>query len=466
MSTVRLGTAERPLRVAVIGAGPSGFYATAALLGSDLEVEVDLFDRLPAPFGLVRGGVAPDHQKIKSVVRAYEKTASHPRFRFFGNVRVGADLTLEVLRRHYDQLCFAVGCESSRAIGIPGEDLAGSASATDFVGWYNGHPDACHHCFDLDETTSVAIVGVGNVAVDVARILTRDPDELATTDIADYALDVLRRSRVRDVYMLGRRGPVQAAFTPVELKELSELAGVDLVVPEWAAYVDPISQAWLDEQGDKATRKNVALLQSLASRAPTGAPRRIHLLLYRSPVEVLGDEKMTGVRVEHTELVGPAADRLRAQSTGKTDDIEAGMMFRAVGYRGIPLPGLPFDERRGVVSNEGGRVTDPEGAVVAGTYVVGWAKRGPSGVIGTNRADANETVARMLEDIAGQEAPRDPDRTAEAALDTVAAAVPELVQWADWKRIDAEEVARGEAAGRVRGKFTHVADMLALLKPG
>jgi len=463
MSPLALGSPDRPLRVAVIGAGPSGFYAASALLGADATVEVDLLDRLPVPFGLVRGGVAPDHQKIKSVVRAYQKTASHPRFRFFGNVRVGERVPLELLRQHYDMLCFAVGCESARTLDVPGEDLPGSGTATDFVAWYNGHPDARELDFPLHEVGSVVVVGVGNVAVDVARILTRDPESLHPTDIADHALERLRESAVRDVWLLGRRGPAQAAFTPAELQELSQLDGVDLVVPPWSAELDPASAAWLEAEGDKVTRRNVELLRELSQREPTGAPRRIHLWLGRSPVAIEGDGRVEAVQVAHNALVEEGG-RIAARPTGEVDRVEAQMVLAAVGYCGVALPGLPFDRRRGIVPNVEGRVVDEAGRVVPDTYVVGWAKRGPSGVIGTNRADAVETVDRMLADAAGHHAPADPDRTAAAAEQALARAVPQLVRWQDWERIDAEERARGEADGRVRRKFTRVRDMLEVVR--
>lgn len=463
MTPPALGSPDRPLRVAIVGAGPSGFYAAAALLGSAVEVEVDLLDRLPVPYGLVRGGVAPDHQKIKSVVRAYAKTAADPRFRFFGNVHVGRQVPLEVLRAHYDVLCFAIGCESARRLGIPGEDLAGSGTATDFVAWYNGHPDARDLDFPLETVESVVVVGVGNVAIDVARILTRDPASLHPTDIADHALERLRASRVRDVVLLGRRGPAQAAFTPAELQELSTLDGVDLLVPPESAELDPASAAWLEAHGDKVTRRNVELLRELSQREPTGAPRRIHLWLCRSPVAVEGEGRVEAVQVARNALVEEGG-RIAAVPTGAVDRIDAQMVLAAVGYCGVPLPGLPFDRRRGVVPNVEGRVVDETGAIVPGTYVVGWAKRGPSGVIGTNRADAVETIDRLLADVAGRHAPSDPRRTAEAAEAALAAAVPQLVRWTDWERIDAEERARGEAQGRVRRKFTAVEDMLDLVR--
>jgi len=457
-----LGTPQRPLRVAIVGAGPSGFYAAAALLKhKELVVEVDLLDRLPTPFGLVRGGVAPDHQKIKGVVRAYNKTAQHERFRFFGNIKVGSDVTVAELQETYDQVCFAIGAESSRSLGIDGEDLAGSHSATAFVGWYNGHPDYRDLDFDLS-TTGVVVVGVGNVAMDVARVLARDPEQLAETDIADYALDALRASKVTDIYVLGRRGPAQAAFSPAEIKEIGELEGVDLILPPSAHELDPVSANWLDEHGSKNHKKNVDYLQEKASEGPTGAPKRVHLLMVTSPRAVLGDgDRMSGVHIERNEIYLDDRGNPRPRGTGQTETLEAGLMFRSVGYRGVPLPGLPYHQAWGIVPNDEGRVTDNDGAVLPGVYVVGWAKRGPSGLIGTNRADSQATVAKMVEDAAGQPAPSRP--TAEEAAVFIASKTERVVTWSDWERLDQLERDAGEARGQIRRKFTSISEMIAAL---
>lgn len=446
-----IGTPERPLRVAVVGAGPSGFYAAGALLGSPHVVRVDLFDRLPAPYGLVRGGVAPDHQNIKAVTRAYERTAATEGFRFLGNVRIGQDVSLDGLLASYDQVVLAVGCESAQALGIPGEGLAGSHSATAFVGWYNGHPDHRDLAIDLSCRAAV-VVGVGNVAMDVTRVLVRDRDELAATDIAEHALEALRASRITDVYVLGRRGVAQASFSPAEIKEIEELPDVDLVVRPEDAALDPASAAWLEAHGDKAARANVAFLQEIAGR-PTTKPRRVHLRLRTSPIALHGGERVESVELGRNALADDGRGGVRAVDTGERESLPAGLVFRAVGYRGVPLPGAPFDERTGTIPNAGGRVTrDGEG--VPRLYVVGWAKRGPQGLIGTNRADAKDTVDRMLEDL-----PRLPvgERPALAGLDGRA------VTWEDWGRIDAEEVRRGKARGKIREKFTRVAEALAVL---
>ncbi|MEZ4241829.1 MAG: FAD-dependent oxidoreductase [Myxococcota bacterium] len=444
-----IGTAERPLRVAVVGAGPSGFYAAAALFASGKTVHVDMFDRLPTPYGLVRGGVAPDHQKIKNVIRVYDKTASQEGFQFLGNVRVGQDVTIDQLLAAYDQVVLAVGCESANELGVPGEALLGSHSATEFVGWYNGHPDHLDRTFDLSCTAAV-VVGVGNVSMDVTRILVRDRDELAKTDIADHALAVLRESKVTDVHVLGRRGPVQAAFSPSEIKEIAELEGVDLVVRPEDVELDPGSAAELEASPDKTVHDNVAFLESIAGRAPT-APKRVHLHLLTSPVAYRGEGRVEQVEVGRNRLEPRASGGLSARDTGERSVIDAGLVFRAVGYRGIPIPGVPFDDRRGIVPNTAGRV-QRDGAPVERLYVVGWAKRGPSGLIGTNRADSKATVEEMIADLPGLDAaPRAP------------LALPDTVCWTDWQRIDAEELARGTSSGKLREKFVRVADMLATL---
>ncbi|MEM6930474.1 MAG: FAD-dependent oxidoreductase, partial [Myxococcota bacterium] len=378
-----IATEDRPLQVAIVGSGPSGFYAAAALLSGE-PVHVDVFDRLPTPFGLVRGGVAPDHQKIKTVTRAYDKTAAHEHFRFFGNVHVGRDVTVAALLESYDQVVLAVGAEADRTMDIPGEGLPGSHSATAFVGWYNGHPDHQDHVFDLDTETAV-VVGVGNVAMDVARILAAPVETLAATDITGRALEHLRTSAIRDVHVLGRRGPAQAAFTPAEIKEIDALPDVDLLISDEDAALDALSQGWLEASGDKANRQNVAFLQSIAGRSPTGASRRVHLHLLTSPHALTGDGRVQRVEIGRNRLVEPEPGWLKPQDTGERSAIEAGLVLRAVGYRGIPVPGVPFEERRGIIPNVEGRVVDGE-VVCDRLYVVGWAKRGPSGLIGTNRA--------------------------------------------------------------------------------
>ena len=460
------GTAEAPLRVAVIGAGPTGYYATEALLKHErVVVEVDLYDRLPTPYGLVRLCVAPDHQKIKSVTAAFDRVAAHPRFRFFGGVEFGKDVTLADLRAHYHQILYCTGAQTDRRMGIPGEDLAGSHPATEFVAWYNGHPDFRDCQFDLS-VERAAVVGVGNVAVDVARILCRSPEELARTDIADHALEALRRSRIREVYLLGRRGPAQAAFTNPEIKELGELADADIrVVPEEVA-LDPLSRAAVEKSQDRATLKKVEILQGYARRPPAGKSRTLVVRFLVSPVELRGDAsgRVTGVRLVQNELVATPTGALQPRATDRFEELPVGLVFRSVGYRGVPLPGVPFNESWGVILNEKGRVLDADTKQpVTGEYTAGWIKRGPSGVIGTNKPDAAETVLCMFEDLAQAAVLRPAQATAAAAEAMVRQRQPGFLSYDDWLRLNELEVARGKAAGRPRVKFTRVEEMLAAL---
>jgi ferredoxin--NADP+ reductase len=454
------------LRVAVVGAGPAGFYTAEHLFRQPgLAVEVDLYDRLPTPYGLVRFGVAPDHQKIKNVTAAFDKTAAHPGFRFFGNLELGKDVTIEDLRAHYHQIVYTTGAQTDRRMGISGEDLQRSHPATDFVAWYNGHPDYRERRFDLSQE-AVAVVGVGNVAVDVVRILCRTPDELAATDISDDALAALRESRVREVHLLGRRGPAQAAFTNPEIRELGELPGADVrAVPE-EVEPDPLSRAELEKSGDRSTLKKVEILREYARRAPTGKPRTLTIRFLVSPVAVLGDEDggVAGLRLVRNALQATAAGTLQARPTDTFETLPAGLVFRSVGYRGVPIPGVPFNDAWGVILNEKGRVLEPDSREPRlGEYVAGWIKRGPTGVIGTNKPDAAETVACMVED-AGRDrmlAPFEP--SAGAALALVRQRQPQHISWSDWQRLDALEIERGRAAGRPRVKFTRVDEMLAAL---
>jgi len=458
--SVRLGTNERPLRVAIVGAGPSGFYTAAALLAQkNLTISIDLVDRLPTPYGLVRYGVAPDHPKIKQVERVFERIGLDPRVRYLGNVEYGRDLSFADLRRHYDQVVFAVGGQSDRRLGIPGEDLAGSHSSTAFVAWYSRHPDFLELPVDLD-VDAAAVVGIGNVAIDVARILARDPEELATTDISDDALAALRASRIRDVHLLARRGPVQAKCSPAELKELAQLTGVDLIVDRRDLELDPASAGEL--AGDAQAQKNFDLLRAAAERGPAGAPRRIHLRFLVSPVEVVGDGgRVSAVRLERNRLV-PGRGGLSAEGTGETETLEAGLVVRAVGYRSLSLPEVPFDDRRGIVPNDGGRVVDPaNGAAIPGLYVAGWVKRGPTGLIGSNKPDGAETAAAMLADVATlAPAPEPTPQAVDACLATHGA---RAVDFAAWQRLDRHEIALGTPQGRPRVKLGPVAEMLAAI---
>ena len=433
-----------PLRVAVVGSGPAGFYAAAALLASDLPVEVDLLERLPTPWGLVRLGVAPDHPNIKAVSRAFEKTAAQPGFRFFGNVEVGRDVTHEELRRLYEAVVYSVGAQADRQLGIPGEDLPGSWAATEFVAWYNGHPDFQQLEFDLSHERAV-VIGNGNVALDVARMLALTPDELAPTDTTDAAIEAINGAGIREILVVGRRGPVQAAWTPVEVGELGELAGADIVVDPAQLELDQGSAAEL-EAAPPTVKRNVEHLREYAARTPTGKPRRIVLRFLASPVAILGDGRVEAVELVRNELVDG-----RAVPTGERETIPCGIVFRSVGYRGVGLPGVPFDDGSGTIPNEGGRV-EP------GLYAAGWIKRGPSGVIGTNKKDATETVALLLEDArAGTLPPRGEGRLE----DVLAERGIEPVVYAGWEAIDAVERAAGEPQGRPRVKLATWDELLA-----
>jgi len=462
----QVGTEKNPLRVAVIGAGPTGFYAAEHLFRQkDVVVEVDLYDRLPTPFGLVRGGVAPDHQKIKSVTKAYDRTAANPRFRFYGYVEFGSDVSLDDLKKYYHQILFSTGAQTDRNLGIPGEDLKGSHAATEFVAWYNGHPDYREREFDLSKE-SAAVIGVGNVAVDVARVLCRTPEELAQTDIADYAEEALRASRIKDVYMIGRRGPAQAAFTNPEIKEMGEMPGADIVVLPEEAELDELSKKWLEAEGDKTARRNVEIVQEYARRKPTGKPRRLHVRFLESPVELIGNEagEVATVRIVHNELYAADDGTIRPRATDRLTDLPVGLVFRSVGYRGVPLPGVPFHDKWGVILNEKGRVIAPETREpVTGLYAAGWIKRGPSGVIGTNKPDALETVECMMEDL-GKGLTLHPSETRSSAVESfIRNRKPSYVSWRDWQRLDEIEVIQGNKEGRPRVKFTTVEDMQAAL---
>ena len=444
------------LKVAVVGSGPAGFYAAGALLVSeDPSVSVDLFERLPTPWGLVRLGVAPDHPKIKSVSRAFEKIAQRPGFRFFGNVEIGRDLAHDELVRLYDAVVYAFGAQADRRMGIPGEDLPGSWAATEFVAWYNGHPDFQNIPFDLSSERAV-VVGNGNVAVDVARMITLTADELAPTDTTDEAIVAIVGAGIREILVLGRRGPAQAAFTPPELKELTELAGADLVVDPADLELDAASAAALEEDTAIA-RRNVELLREVAGRPPTGKPKTLRLRFCVSPVAILGDGRVEAVEVVKNELVADASGRVRAVPTDEREVIPCGIVLRSVGYRGTAMPGVPFDEERATIRNDDGRVRDDAGAPIPGVYCTGWIKRGPSGVIGTNKKDAHETVELLLEDAAVGLLRRGDDSDVEDLL-TGRGVTP--VTYAGWEAIDALERARGEEQGRPRVKLGTWAELL------
>jgi ferredoxin/flavodoxin---NADP+ reductase len=442
-------------RAAIVGAGPSGFYAADQLLKAGWEV--DLFDALPTPYGLVRAGVAPDHPKIKSVTRVYAKTASHESFRFFGGVVLGRDVSREELRERYHAVVYAVGTAQDNRLGIPGEDRPGSHPATEFVAWYNGHPDFADHLFDLNGGRAV-VIGNGNVAIDVARMLVLDPGELEPTDTADHALAAFGMAGVTEVVLVGRRGPAEAAFTNPELRELGELERADVIV-------DPAQLEGVAEPEDATKRRNVEILREYAQRVPAGKSHRLELRFLRSPVEILGegeDGPVTGIRLAVNRLVTAEDGRVRAEPTGAEEVIECGLVMRSIGYRGVPLAGIPFDERRGLIRNVDGRVVEEDGSACPGEYVVGWIKRGPSGVIGTNKKDAADTVARVLEDeLSGSLGRPDPDLADAEAVETwLADRAPDVVTWEGWEAIDAHESALGEPAGRPRVKLVRLGELV------
>jgi ferredoxin/flavodoxin---NADP+ reductase len=460
-----IGSLGTPFRVAIIGSGPSGFYAAERLQKEkDLTVHIDMFDRLPTPFGLVRGGVAPDHQKIKSVTKVYDRIASKPNFHFYGNVEFGRDVTHADLAAHYHAIIYAVGAQTDRNLSIPGEDLSGSHAATEFVGWYNGHPDYRHHEFDLSQEAA-AIIGVGNVAMDVARILGRNQDELSETDITDYALAALAQSNLKTIYVFGRRGPAQAAFTNPEIKELGELGGADLIIDPKELDLDPLSEAYLNsDDADKKDVKNVTIMRDLAGKTPVGKPRQVVLRFLASPVEIIGTDHVQAVKVVKNELYKNERGTIRPRATEETEVIPVGLVFRSVGYRGVALPDVPFYEKWGIIPNREGRVlTEHEtGERVIGDYVVGWIKRGPSGIIGTNKPDAVETVEHLLADAAAGVLQQ--PTASEPIHKLLSAREVDYVTYDDWLLLDRIEQQRGEDQGRPRLKFSSIEDMLAALR--
>jgi ferredoxin--NADP+ reductase len=427
-----------PLRVAVVGSGPAGFYAAGALLDAEMPIEVDMIERLPTPWGLVRLGVAPDHPKLKTVSRAFERIAVKPGFRFFGNVEVGRDLTHKDLTSLYDAVIYAFGAQSDRRLGIPGEDLPGSWSATEFVAWYNGHPDFQELDFDLDVDRAV-VIGNGNVALDVARMLALTPEELAPTDTTDPAIEAIGASTVREILVVGRRGPAQASWTTQELREMGELAGADI-------SVDP---AELDGAvaEDTNTERNLEVLKNFAGRPPTGKPLTVRFLFFRSPTVIRGDERVKSIELVRNRLEEQDG-RLVAVPTDERETFDCGLVFRSVGYRGLGLPDVPFDERRGTIENERGRIVGEPCA-----YCAGWIKRGPTGIIGTNKKDATETVQQLLEDIASGKLQHRPEVTAEAVEALLEERDVRAVLYPGWTSIDELERAAGEKLGRPRVKL-------------
>jgi ferredoxin--NADP+ reductase len=442
------------LRVAIIGSGPSGlFLADALLKTSGVPVTVDVIERLPTPYGLVRYGVAPDHGKIKSVIESFKKILEDERVRFLGNVRFGTDLTLADAQRFYDVIAYAVGASADRSLNIPGEDLAGSLSATEFVAWYSGHPDHANRADIALQADAVAVVGVGNVAIDVARILAKHVDELKSTDIPDQVLDVLAASNVRDIYLIGRRGPAQAKFTTKELRELGELLHADVVVAPEDLELDEASAAAVEKQ--PALKRNLDVLREFAARPPSGRARRLHLRFLASPVRLTGEGAVAGIVLERNRI----DERENAVGTGVHEEVPVQLVLRAVGYRGLPVPGLPFDAKKHVIPNDVGRVLDDAGATLPGQYVTGWIKRGPTGVIGTNKADSSETARSIVADIPDLASAPEGSRAAVDAFLSERGVRP--VSWEHWLEIDRHEIALGQKGGRDRAKLTEFTAILA-----
>ncbi len=462
----QLATPARPLRSAIIGAGPAGFYAAESLMKqSNLVLTIDIFNRFPTPFGLVRDGVAPDHQSIKAVVRVFDKILADPRVRFFGNVTYGVDIHHQDLMQFYDQIIYAVGAQADRRMGISGEDLPNVFPALSFVGWYNGHPDYCDLPIDLSCERAI-VVGNGNVAMDVTRMLVLSPDALQKTDIADHALEKLHKSKIREVVLLGRRGAAQAAFTTPEIKELGKLEGVDVVVDPHNIELDPASLAGIES--DRTAKANLECLRGYAARTEHTAPRRITIRFLASPAEIVGvDGRMTGVKIEHNELVVDPNGGLRSKGTGSFELIEAGLVLRSIGYRSVPIEGVPFDHATSTINNIAGQVVHPNtGEVVPGEYVVGWAKRGPTGLIGNNKPDSAATVEAMLADLPTLQGIRDDLRDPSRTVALLHERGIDYVTYQDWKILDRYELASGTEQGRPRVKVTSVPEMMAVIHQG
>lgn len=442
-------------KIAIIGSGPSAFYAAQALFKSELNIQVDMFEKLPTPFGLLRGGVAPDHQQMKTVAKSYEKIAQHDSFRFFGNVEIGKDVSFENLKKHYHAIIVAVGAETDRKMNIPGEDATGSHTATEFVAWYNGQPSYQSKAFNLAGTSAI-IIGQGNVAVDVTRILAKPISELQKTDITQNAINHLKNSNITDIYMIGRRGPAQSAFTVLELKELGHIEGVNVKIHDTLQLSKEDKEEL--EQSSKA-RKNIEELIHLKTKETLKEKKTIHILFYSSPIEIIKENgRIKKVRFEKNRLEGTSGIQ-KAHPTGETFDIDCDLLFRSIGYRGVPFKGLPFDDRSATIPNNKGQVTKMDGSIVKNVFVTGWIKRGPSGVIGTNRSDSIETVATCLNqlDSASIEDPRD-------IISVLSEHNIQYLSYADWKVIDEYEIAQGEKVGKPREKLTSIKQILSILK--
>ena len=456
----QLGTEQNPLHVAIVGSGPSGFYATEALIRSDHTVKIDLLERLPTPFGLVRSGVAPDHPKLKQAILVYEKIAEAPQFNFIGNVTVGRDISVEELARNYHAIIFTCGAESDRKLGIPGENLAGSHTATEFVGWYNGHPDYRDVEFDMSHETAV-IIGQGNVAADVGRILSKTVDELQHTDISGHALEVLAESKIRRIYIVGRRGPVQAKFTSKELKEFGELGVCGAAVDAEELKLNEASTIELEDKTNAGSRKVYELLSEFAANTNRDKQRQCHFTFLKSPVELKGQTRLTKIIFEKNRLQGEPFSQA-ALGTGETFELEAGLLFRSIGYQGKPIAGVPFNDKRGVFPNRDGRITDTQGQPILQLYTAGWIKRGPTGIIGTNRADSVATVECLLQDLDKLNS-TETKQGATAVYNVLHSKNIRPVSFSDWQKVDHEEKIRGQPLGKPREKITSIQECLQII---
>lgn len=460
MST--LGTEQKPLLVAIVGSGPSGFYAAEALIKSEIAVKVDILERLPSPFGLVRSGVAPDHQKLKQAIKLYEKIADSPDFNLIANVTVGTDVTVEELCHSHHAVIFTCGAESDRKLGVPGEDLIGSHTATEFVGWYNGHPDYRDRQFDLSHDVAV-IIGQGNVAADVSRILSKTIDELKHTDIAEHALDALAESKIKEIHVIGRRGPAQAKFTPKELREFGEISDCNPIVLPEDMLLNAESETELAEKSNIGSKKIVDLFCEFSKREiDSSKSKKCFFSFLMGPKELCGNSRLEKVILEKNGLSGEPFKQ-SARGTGETLELETGILFRSIGYRGIPIPGVPFHESWGTIPNEKGRVIDNDENIVPQMYTAGWIKRGPSGIIGTNRACSVETVDCLLEDLAKLD--DGSNKTgAEAILSILKGKKSRHISYDEWQKINAKEIERGEPKGKPREKYTYIDEMLSVIE--
>ncbi|MEH6825056.1 MAG: FAD-dependent oxidoreductase [Motiliproteus sp.] len=459
------GTETRPLKAAIIGSGPSGFYAAEGLLKRDgLNVEVDMFEYLPTPFGLVRAGVAPDHQSIKSISNIYERIAQLDNFNFWGNVEFGRDISIEELEARYDLVIFALGAQSDRALCIPGENLQGCHSATAFVGWYNGHPDYRDYPVDLSGKRAV-IIGMGNVATDIARILALSPAEMAQTDLPDYAVEALLNSQIEEIEIVARRGPLQAAFTPVGVRKFTMLEQAVACVDPAELQLEAASQALLEQTQDKRLLNNLAFLNKISAHRPGSKKRCIRFLFRRSPVEIIGSGgQVQGVKLAKNELFEDDFGNLKLSLSQACETHPAGLVFNSIGYQVEPIAGVQLDPGRGVIANREGRLIDlATDRVIPRRYVVGWAKRGANGVIGTNKKDSLATLAHLFEDLDQYSMPAAERPLAEDTAQWLTGKGVRFVRFEEWQRIDAAELSLGDRQGKPREKITSVQQMMEML---